>query len=108
MSEINENVMPEEEEEGVVVLTDEDGNEIRFEIVAQTEHKGNTYFAMVPIDDQNEESEVEEYVILKLEEHDGEEFFVTIDDEEEYDDVTDVFDDLFSQEIFYEDDPEGK
>ena len=103
MSEINENVMPEEEEEGVVILTDEDGNEIRFEIVAQTEKNGNTYFAMVPIDDQKEDSEVEEYVILKLEEQDGEEFFVTIDDEEEYDDITDYFDDLFSQEVFYED-----
>ena len=103
MSEINENVMPEEEEEGVVILTDEDDNEIRFEIVAQTEKNGNTYFAMVPIDDQKEDSEVEEYVILKLEEQDGEEFFVTIDDEEEYDDITDYFDDLFSQEVFYED-----
>ena len=101
MSEINENVMPEEE--GVVILTDEDDNEIRFEIVAQTEKNGNTYFAMVPIDDQKEDSEVEEYVILKLEEQDGEEFFVTIDDEEEYDDITDYFDDLFSQEVFYED-----
>ena len=64
----------------------------------------NFYFAMVPVDDQNEDSEVEEYVILKLEENeDGEEFFVTIDDEEEYDDITDYFDDLFSQEVFYED-----
>ena len=59
---------------------------------------------MVPVDDQKEDSEVEEYVILKLEENeDGEEFFVTIDDDEEYDDITDVFDDLFSQEVFYED-----
>ena len=103
MSEINENVMPEEEE-GIVILTDEDGKEIRFEIVAQTEKNDNFYFAMVPIDEQNADSEVEEYVILKLEENeDGEEYFVTIDDEEEYDDITDYFDDLFSQEVFYED-----
>ena len=103
MSEIKENVTPEEEE-GIVVLTDEEGKELRFEIVAQTEKNDNVYFAMVPVDDQKEDSEVEEYVILKLEENeDGEEFFVTIDDDEEYDDITDVFDDLFSQEVFYED-----
>ena len=105
MSEINENVMPEEE--GVVILTDEDDNEIRFEIVAQTEKNGNTYFAMVPIDDQKEDSEVEEYVILKAvpsANGDEDEFedLISIDDDEEFDRIADIFDDLLMEEYDYD------
>ena len=33
---------------------------------------------------------------------DGEETFVTIDDDEEFDSVADYFDDLFSEEIDYD------
>ena len=31
-------------------LTDEEGNEIEFELIGTTEYKGNLYFAMIPAD----------------------------------------------------------
>ena len=96
---INNNDAMPEEEEGVVILTDEDGQEIRFEIIMETEKNGTHYFAMIPVDEQKEDSEIEEYVILKLESDGEEEFFVTIDDDDEYDDIADYFDDIFSQEF---------
>ena len=82
-------------------LTDEDGNELQFELIAKAEFKGTQYFAFVPADgDQNDE--FCEYTILKSVIEDGEEMLVSIDDDDEFDNVADYFDDLFSQEIDYD------
>ena len=64
-------------------LTDEEGNELQFEVIGSAEINGTMYYAMIPVDDQPEEEDVYEYVILKTEkDEDGEEILVTIDDEE--------------------------
>ena len=79
-------------------LTDENGNEAQYELIATCEMNGNTYYALIPVD-APEEDDFMEYVILKVEkEENGETFLVSIDDEEEEDDVADYFDDLLSQE----------
>jgi uncharacterized protein YrzB (UPF0473 family) len=83
-------------------LTDEDGNEIEFELAGQCERNGQTYFAMIPVEDDGADDGICEYVILKLAVEDGEEVLITVDDDDELDDVADYFDDLFSQEIDYD------
>lgn len=84
-------------------LTDEDGNEIEFEVIGQYEKNGEQYFAMIPVEDENnDDSEVLEYVILKLAREGDEEILITVDDDDELDDIADYFDDLFSQEIDYD------
>lgn len=98
--EMNKNV-PEEEVD-IITLTDEDGKEIDFEIAGEYEKDGQRYFAMIPVDDQDDNSEMTEYVILKLAVEDGEEVLVTVDDDDELDDIADYFDDYFSQEIDYD------
>ena len=81
-------------------LTDEDGNEIEFELIGTVDVEGVTYHAMIPADQQGEEQGFYEYVILKTEEdEDGEEMLVTIDDDAEFDKIADIFDDMFSEEI---------
>lgn len=82
-------------------FTDEEGNEIEFELIGQCELKGNTYFAMIPAG-SDDNGEFCEYNILKLTVEDGEEIYVTIDDDDEFDMVADYFDDLFSEEIDYD------
>ena len=58
---------------------------------------------MIPAgEDENGDGDVLEYIILKLADEDGEEVLVTVDDDDELDDVADYFDDLFSQEIDYD------
>ena len=42
-------------------LTDEDGNEIEFELVGVTEYKGNTYYAMIPADAADKAAESEDF-----------------------------------------------
>ena len=84
-------------------LTDEDGNEIEFELAASAEIDGVEYFAMIPTDSQVAEDGMVEYVVLKKEKDaDGEDMFVTIDDDDEFDKVADYFDDLFDSEEDYD------
>ena len=94
-----------EEADNLIKLTDEDGIEVEFEIIADYEKDGNRYFAMFPPEsEEDKDSDLIEYVILKLikDEESGEEFFASIEDDDEFDNVADYFDDLFSAEIDYD------
>ena len=91
------------ETEYYTLIDEETGNEIRFQVIASAEIEGVLYYAMIPVDDQPEEEDVYEYVILKSElDEDGEEVLVTIDDDDEFDDVADYFDDMLSDEADYD------
>ena len=78
-----------------VTLTDDEGNDIELEYVDALEHNGTTYMAFFPVveEDSEDEENEEEYglVIHKSQMENGEEFLVTIDDEEEIDKVYDLF-----------------
>lgn len=97
------NNLPEEEESMIITLTDEDGSELEFEVIGQYEKNGEQYFAMIAADEeQNADDDVCEYIILKLAKDGDEEILITVDDDDELDDIADYFDDLFSQEIDYD------
>lgn len=88
-------------------LVDEEGKETEFEKIDELEYNGVVYFAMIPADAAEQAKENEdgfcEYVILRKEkDEDGEDSLVTIDDDEEFDNVADLFDDRFSEEIDYD------
>ena len=78
-----------------VTLTDDEGNDVELEYVDALEFNGTTYMAFFPVmeEDSEEEENEEEYglVILKSQMENGEEFLVTVDDEEEIDKVYDLF-----------------
>ena len=94
---MDENMMSEE----YYTLTDEEGNELKFELIGKAELKGTQYFAFIPADEESD-GEFCEYTILKAVIEDGEEMLVSIDDDDEFDDAADYFDDLFSEEIDYD------
>ena len=102
MNDNNKNINNEEEMTDIFTLTDEDGNEIDFEVIGEYEKDGQRYFAMIPVEDENADSDICEYVILKLSKDGEEEVLVTVDDDDELDDIADYFDDLFSQELDYD------
>ncbi|MBR5459994.1 MAG: DUF1292 domain-containing protein [Clostridia bacterium] len=86
-------------EADVVTLTDEEGNDIDFEIIGELEHEGNVYFALVPCAEDGDE-----FVILKLaKDEDGNDMLVTIDDDDEFDKVADVFEDELMCECDHDD-----
>ena len=97
MAEEIKNNVPEEEAQ-VFTLTDENGVETDFELLHTMDIDGETYLALIPVGDE----ESGEYVILKLIEEDGEEVLETIDDDEEFEKVADLFDAELFGEIDYD------
>lgn len=90
-------------------LIDEDGKESPFEIIGRLEIGGFEYMAFMPID-----SDECEYVILKKErDENGENVYVTIDDDDEFEDVAaafedEVFGDLDLDELEGDDDEDSE
>lgn len=91
------NLPMDEEEVEIYTLTDEDGTETDFELLASNVVDGVTYVALAPCDEESDE-----YVILKIKaDESGEEIFETIDDDDEFEKVADMFDDmLFGEEDY--------
>ena len=87
--------MSEEFGPNFVTLTDDEGNDVELEYVDALEFNGTTYMAFFPVmeEDSEEEENEEEYglVILKSQMENGEEFLVTVADEEEIEQVYDLF-----------------
>lgn len=83
----------------IYTLTDEDGNENQFELIGSREIGGCTYLALVPIGENDDD----EYVILKVEvDENGEETLATINDDDEFDRIADIFDDELFGETDYD------
>lgn len=81
----------------IFTLTDEEGNDMQFEQIAICEVEGTLYHALVPLDEEGNE-DGEEYVILKsVVEDDGEEVLITIEDDDEFDRIADMFEDSFAE-----------
>ena len=76
-----------------ITLTDDDGKEIELEYVDALEYQVKTYMAFFPVVEEGADEEDEEYglVILRSETENGEDFLVTVDDEQELDTVYDLF-----------------
>lgn len=87
----------------IFTLTDEEGNESEFELIASQEIDGVTYVALVPYDPAKKDAEEQEYVVLKLEaDENGEDLLVTIDDDDEFEKVAEIFEDMLFEEIDYD------
>ena len=100
MADIEKN-LPEEEELGeidVFTLTDEEtGEQKDFELLARAEIDDKLYFALVPVDE-----ETEEYYIFSVQE-DGDDILLEgIEDDDEFEKVEDYFNDLFFNEVDYD------
>ena len=83
-----------------ISITDEDGKDYELEVLAELEYEGSRYLALIPAgeDDDAEDLEVS---ILKAVEENGEEILVTVDDDEELENVYNTLMDLV-----YEDEEE--
>ncbi len=82
-----------DEEDNIVELTDEDGVTTAFEYQATIELDDEEYVVLM-VADADEELDEEEgsVVIMKIEEgEDGEDYYVTVDDEEKAQQVFDLF-----------------
>lgn len=100
---MDENNIPEEELDNIIVLNDENGEEVKFEFLDLVELDGEEYVVLLPAEDDEEEGEV---VILKVEdtESEEEESYVSVDDEEVLNKVFEIFKEKFKDEFNFVDD----
>ncbi|MBR1530285.1 MAG: DUF1292 domain-containing protein [Oscillospiraceae bacterium] len=77
----------------IFTLTDEKGVDQEFELMDIMEENGTIYYALVPYS-EDPDAVIEddtELVVLKVAEENGEEFLSTIDDDEEYERIGNIF-----------------
>ena len=98
------NNIPEEELDNLIVLNDENGDEVEFEFLDLIELDGESYVVLLPV----EEEEEGEVVILKVEdsESEEEESYVSVENEETLMKVFNIFKDKFKDEFDFVDSDE--
>lgn len=77
-----------------IVLTDENGEEIEFEVITKLDIEENEYVIVVPKDEDTDEA-----VALRIDkDEDGNDLLVTVDDEDEFAVVVEAYEALFDDE----------
>ena len=84
--------MPQDFEEfNVITLSDDEGNEVDFELVDAIEHNGKKYCILYPEGLSEEEREDEEPLILEYVLEGDEDFLEEIIDDDEYDEIYNIY-----------------
>ena len=89
MKENNDPFMSEEElsDDNIIILSDEEGNDIRFEFLDLINYEGNDYLFLLPEDDDSGE-----LVILLIEESDDDgDNYASVDDQDLLDTLYEIF-----------------
>ena len=76
----------------IITLTDDEGNEFEFEHIDTIELKGKMYLAFTETDENQNDENVSEIIILRLDkDENGEEVLSTVDDESELEAAYEAF-----------------
>lgn len=99
-------------EPDILSVTDDNGNEILFELLERYETDDDVYVAITEFHDDAEEIVDADYevIILKVLEEDGEEYLAEIENEEEYEKISEILmsmvEEKFEVEYFDPEHPE--
>lgn len=74
----------------IIETLDENGNVVKFELCDIVEYKDKEYALLMPVEANDEE----EIILMGLVEEDGEYEFRTIDDEDEFNEVSDFIESM--------------
>ena len=104
MSEENKSLTPEEEEgPDLMTLSDEDGNEVTFEVIDALDHKGVHYMAVVEYAETEEDvNEDAQLVILRVGEDEEGEFLDVVEDDDLLYEIGSIFEKRFRESGDYE------
>ncbi len=90
------------DEENVVILTDEDGKDIRFLHIMTFDFEESFFVALTPEEDMEDIENGEVLLMEILEDEDGNDSYVPIENEDRLDQVWEEF-----ERLYYEDEEEG-
>lgn len=87
------------EQENIVTLVDDNGSEVTFEHLMTLEHKGGVYICLVPAEEMEDVDE-DELVIMRIQQDDaGNDFYTTIDSEEELQEVYEKYLEIAEEDL---------
>ncbi|MDE5771258.1 MAG: DUF1292 domain-containing protein [Ruminococcus sp.] len=98
MSDFIENEEFEEEEENYITLTDDNGEEVSFEVIGEVEYQDRYFVVLLPFDEEDDGVVILE--IMPSDDENGE--FLSIDDEELLQAVFEKFKKEYSGEYEFE------
>lgn len=79
-----------------IVLLDEEGKEIEFEVVTKLDIEDSEYVIVAPIDGD----QAEEAIALKIiKDEDGNDVLVTVEDENEFEMIAEAYETLFADDL---------
>lgn len=81
------------ENDNIITLLDEEGEEKDFEVIATLEVDGNEYAILLPLDEDTEEG-----VVFKIIKENGEEILEYVEDDEEFNMVADAYEAIMNEE----------
>lgn len=83
-----------ENDTNTVVLKDEEGNEIEFEIITKFDIEENEYLIVASM----QESETDAIALKILKDHEGNDILVTVDNDEEFEMVAEAYSAIFTED----------
>ncbi|KUJ91238.1 MAG: hypothetical protein XD37_0473 [Thermoanaerobacter thermocopriae] len=84
----------------IIQLIDEHGHEVDFELVASFDLDDTRYAVVVPVDGDGEDA----YILRVEQDENGNDIFVGIEDEDEFNDAVEAYNELMEEyEEYYDD-----
>ncbi|MGE5629282.1 MAG: DUF1292 domain-containing protein [Solirubrobacterales bacterium] len=78
-----------------IMLNDEDGNEIEFEVITKLDIEDKEYVIVTPKDDDTEDA-----IALRIEKDaEGNDVLVSVEDDEEFAMIEEAYETLFSEDV---------
>jgi uncharacterized protein YrzB (UPF0473 family) len=83
------------EELGTILLFDENGDEVEFEVVTKLDIEDKEYVIVTPLDEDSDDA-----IALRIEKgEDGEEVLVTVEDDKEFEMIEEAYETLFAEDL---------
>ncbi|MDD3693729.1 MAG: DUF1292 domain-containing protein [Oscillospiraceae bacterium] len=93
--------MADDFENELVTVLDEDGNEHQFELLDAIETENGRFVALLPVyDEASDYDDIDddgELIILSVENEDGEDTLIAIEDQALFDEIADIFEERLSE-----------
>ena len=88
----------------IITVTDDDGKEHQFEEIDRIETEDAKYVALLPVLESAEEilEDDGDVIVLKVIEENGETYLQQIEDEEEFADISDIFQERIAEMFEYD------
>lgn len=77
----------------IIHLVDDEGNEVEFELISSFELDDTKYAVVAPLDSDSDDA----YILRVEQDENGEDLFVGIEDEEEFNDVVEAYNELMDE-----------